>query len=53
MTSGDITLPWMAILGFLDVLGVMAAVLWIVHKRERKALTAAADASNPPLVSPS
>jgi hypothetical protein len=53
MSSGDITLPWIAILGFLDVLGIMAAVLWIVHKRERKALTTAAAAGTPPLASPS
>ena len=37
MSNGDITLPWIAIMGFLHVLGIMAALLWVVHKRERKA----------------
>jgi membrane protease YdiL (CAAX protease family) len=38
LESGDLAgaLPWAAILGFVDVLGLMAAVLWFAHRHERK-----------------
>ncbi|HSJ45229.1 MAG TPA: CPBP family intramembrane glutamic endopeptidase [Euzebyales bacterium] len=35
--SGDIALPWASILGFADVLGVMAAVIWLAARRQRGA----------------
>lgn len=38
LESGDIVLPWAAILGFTEVLGLMAATLWLGgrhHRRER------------------
>ncbi|MBP1135970.1 membrane protease YdiL (CAAX protease family) [Arthrobacter sp. PvP023] len=37
LNSGDIELPWEAILGFADVLGLMAAAVWLGHRRIRKA----------------
>lgn len=36
LESGDIALPWASILGFADVLGLMAAVVWLAHRHERR-----------------
>lgn len=38
LESGDLAgaLPWAAILGFVDVLGLMAAAIWVAHRHERK-----------------
>jgi hypothetical protein len=36
LQSGDIHMPWAAILGFADVLGLMALVIWRAHKRQRR-----------------
>jgi membrane protease YdiL (CAAX protease family) len=36
LESGDIHMPWAAILGFADVLGLMALVLWRAHQRQRR-----------------
>ena len=38
LESGDLAgeLPWAAILGFADVLGLMAAVIWVARRHERK-----------------
>lgn len=33
LNTGDIELPWAAILGFADVLGLMAASIWLGHRR--------------------
>lgn len=33
LNSGDIELPWAAILGFADVLGLMVAAIWLGHRR--------------------
>jgi uncharacterized protein len=33
---GDIQLPWMSILGFVDVLGLMAAVVWLAVRHQRR-----------------
>jgi len=43
LEAGDITLPWAAIAGFVDVLAVMATVLWLAtrHERGRPRVTAA------------
>jgi hypothetical protein len=35
--GGAIRLPWAAILGFLDVLAVMAAAVWLAHRHEGRA----------------
>lgn len=36
LESGDIALPWASILGFMDVLGVMAAVIWLAARHQRR-----------------
>ena len=38
LESGDLAgeLPWTAIMGFADVIGLMAAVIWLAHRHERK-----------------
>jgi len=38
LDSGELTgqLPWAAIAGFADVIGLMAAVIWLAHRRERR-----------------
>jgi len=41
LNSGEIQLPWEAILGFADVLGLMAAAVWCGRRRLRKARQAA------------
>jgi membrane protease YdiL (CAAX protease family) len=37
LESGDLTgeLPWAAILGFADVIGLMVAAIWLAHRHER------------------
>ncbi|QCO98866.1 CPBP family intramembrane metalloprotease [Arthrobacter sp. 24S4-2] len=37
LNIGDIELPWEAILGFADVLGLMVAAVWLGRRRLRKA----------------
>ena len=34
--EGEIEMPWAAILGFVDVLGLMAAAVWLAARHERK-----------------
>jgi hypothetical protein len=46
LQSGDIHMPWAAILGFADVLGLMALVIWRAHKRQRRR-SASPPPSNP------
>ncbi|SFN55061.1 CPBP family glutamic-type intramembrane protease [Mycetocola miduiensis] len=36
VTNADIELPWASILGFLDVLGLMAGVLWLARRHSKK-----------------
>ena len=36
LQGGDITMPWAAILGFADVLGLMLAALWLAARHERR-----------------
>jgi hypothetical protein len=38
LESGDLTgeLPWASIAGFADVIGLMAVVIWLAHRRERR-----------------
>lgn len=35
LNSGNIVMPWAAILGFVDVLALMATVIWIAHRHQR------------------
>jgi uncharacterized protein len=37
LEAGDIVLPWAAILGFSNVLGLMAAAVWRAVRHERRA----------------
>jgi uncharacterized protein len=35
LEGSDFDLPWASIAGFADVLGLMALVIWLAHKRQR------------------
>jgi membrane protease YdiL (CAAX protease family) len=37
LQSGGIDLPWAAIAGFVDVMAIMFAAMWLAHRRERRA----------------
>jgi membrane protease YdiL (CAAX protease family) len=43
LQSGGIELPWAAIAGFVDVIAIMFAAVWIAHRRERRAVKSTAD----------
>ena len=43
LQSGEINLPWAAIAGFVDVMAIMFAAIWIAHRRERRAVKSTAD----------
>lgn len=47
--EGEIEMPWAAILGFLDVLGLMAAAIWLAVRHERKARAAAVEPVRTPI----
>jgi hypothetical protein len=36
MDAGGFELPWASILGFADVLGLMALVIWLAYKHQRR-----------------
>ena len=36
LQAGDIQLPWASVLGFADVLGLMALVIWLAYRHRRK-----------------
>jgi membrane protease YdiL (CAAX protease family) len=38
LQDGDIQLPWASIAGFADVLAVMALVIWLAQRRQRRQL---------------
>ena len=38
LRTGDINLPWESLLGFADVAILMAAAIWLAHRRELKQL---------------
>jgi hypothetical protein len=38
LQSGGIELPWAAIAGFVDDMAIMLAVIWLAHRRERRAV---------------
>lgn len=44
LESGDLAgrLPWAALLGFVDVIAVMATLIWFAHRHERKRSSAVA-----------
>jgi len=39
LQAGDIVLPWASIAGFVDVLAVMAAIIWLAARHERRVTT--------------
>jgi membrane protease YdiL (CAAX protease family) len=39
LQSGGIELPWASIAGFVDVVAIMLAAIWLAHRRERRAIT--------------
>ena len=39
LQSGDIDLPWAAIAGFVDVMAVMFAAVWLGHRHELRAVS--------------
>jgi uncharacterized protein len=43
LQSGGIELPWAAIAGFVGVIAIMFAAVWIAHRRERRAVKSTAD----------
>jgi uncharacterized protein len=43
LQSGGFELPWAAIAGFVDVMAIMFAAIWIAHRRERRAVKSTAD----------
>jgi uncharacterized protein len=43
LQSGGIELPWAAIAGFVDVMAIMFAAIWIARRRERRAVKSTAD----------
>jgi membrane protease YdiL (CAAX protease family) len=43
LQSGGIDLPWAAIAGFVDVMAIMFAAIWLAHRRERRAVKSTAD----------
>ncbi len=47
LRSGDIVLPWASIAGFADVLVVMAALLWLAARHQRKLSAPGAPAQLP------
>jgi uncharacterized protein len=40
--SGEIDLPWASIAGFVDVMAIMLAAVWLAHRRERRAAESSA-----------
>ena len=36
LEAGDIALPWASIAGFANVLAVMAAVIWLAYRHQRR-----------------
>jgi hypothetical protein len=36
LEAGDIDLPWASILGFADVLGLMALVIWLAYRHQHR-----------------
>jgi membrane protease YdiL (CAAX protease family) len=40
LDSGDIDLPWASLMGFADVAVVMAATIWLAHRRVRRLASA-------------
>jgi hypothetical protein len=47
LQSGNIDLPWAAIAGFVDVMAIMSAAIWLAHRRERRVVGQSPD--KPPI----
>jgi membrane protease YdiL (CAAX protease family) len=43
LQSGGIELPWAAIAGFVDIMAIMFAAIWLAHRRERRAAQSSAN----------
>jgi uncharacterized protein len=43
LQSGEIDLPWASIAGFVDVMAIMFAAVWLAHRRERRAAESSAE----------
>jgi uncharacterized protein len=43
LQSGEISLPWAAIAGFVDVMAIMVTAIWLAHRRERRGGRATTD----------
>jgi uncharacterized protein len=50
LQSGGFELPWAAIAGFVDVMAIMFAAIWIAHRRERRAVKSTADETSDAVV---
>jgi uncharacterized protein len=48
LQSGGFELPWAAIAGFVDVIGIMVTAIWIAHRRERRGGRATTDEASKP-----
>ena len=47
LEGGEITMPWAAILGFIDVLALMATAIWLASRHERKTVGTPAQRRQP------
>jgi membrane protease YdiL (CAAX protease family) len=47
LRSGSIELPWASIAGFVDVMAIMFAAIWLAHRRERRTVTQLTKAPTP------
>jgi uncharacterized protein len=48
LQSSEISLPWAAIAGFVDVMAIMATAIWLAYRRERRAVEPSADEISKP-----
>jgi hypothetical protein len=39
LQSGNIALPWASIAGFVDVIAIMFAAIWLAHRRQRRVVS--------------
>jgi membrane protease YdiL (CAAX protease family) len=48
LQSSEISLPWAAIAGFVDIMAIMFTAIWLAHRRERRAVEPSADEISKP-----
>jgi uncharacterized protein len=48
LQSSEISLPWAAIAGFVDIVAIMFTAIWLAHRRERRAVEPSADEISKP-----